>query len=504
MEKVDVISPDKVYGRVEPVYHPTQGSSYLVKVLCLIVALVVLLAGGGLLLYHLSKNSVQVDGIPDERVTLNPKIENEATKAGITPALSETKDPAKQALEKEDAEKKMTEFLNAKRTLDDRGGSEWGGELYAELIQLEQEADALFMKEAYVSASTTYAEALSNVNRLNGQSTESLRHLLEEGRQALSAGDGERAADKFSVALMIDPGNEFAEQSLERAKKIETVIRLIKSGERHEQQENLSFALTDYREALELDPQFEKARTAFSRVKTMIAQDRFQGLMSSGFAAFRNKEYEVARTAFMEAQSFKPNSSEVTDALAQVDQAIRLAQIEGLRVKALAAEKTEDWDEALESYLAALKIDRAIQFAIRGKEYSQEMIRIENNIDFYLEKPGILESDRHLENAVLLLQECSEIDPKGLRLTEKVEKLGRLVKVAQTPVRITLESDNLTEVAIYQVGRLGRFHTRDLDLRPGTYTVVGTRDGYKDVREKMVVRSGETGQRLTLICKERI
>jgi hypothetical protein len=54
------------------------------------------------------------------------------------------------------------------------------------------------------------------------------------------------------------------------------------------------------------------------------------------------------------------------------------------------------------------------------------------------------------------------------------------------------------------VGRMGRFYTRDLNLRPGTYTVVGTRDGYKDVRQKMVVKAGEEGLRITLKCEERI
>jgi hypothetical protein len=76
--------------------------------------------------------------------------------------------------------------------------------------------------------------------------------------------------------------------------------------------------------------------------------------------------------------------------------------------------------------------------------------------------------------------------------------------MAKTPVKVTLESDNHTEVAVYKVGRLGRFTSRDLDLRPGTYTVVGTRNGYKDVRQQVVVKPGQSVVRVTVICKERI
>jgi len=46
-------------------------------------------------------------------------------------------------------------------------------------------------------------------------------------------------------------------------------------------------------------------------------------------------------------------------------------------------------------------------------------------------------------------------------------------------------SDNLTEVSVYRVGRLGRFTAQELLLRPGRYTVVGTREGYKDVRQEV-------------------
>ncbi len=63
--------------------------------------------------------------------------------------------------------------------------------------------------------------------------------------------------------------------------------------------------------------------------------------------------------------------------------------------------------------MAVLEMDAAIQFAARGKVRSLEQIRITKRINFYLKKPGVLESDRHLENALFLLQEALETEPKG-------------------------------------------------------------------------------------------
>jgi tetratricopeptide (TPR) repeat protein len=367
-----------------------------------------------------------------------------------------------------------------------------------------QEADALFINQEYASASDKYDEALTRAKAVASKSGAAFGRLVEEGRVAMNEGDGKRAQRKFSLALMIDPTNENARRNLERAKKVETVIQLIDSAKRHEKSNNLPFALADYQEALKLDSKSDQARKGFERVKGLIAEEQFKQLMSKGFTALNENEYKVARTAFLKAKSFKPNSHEVQDALAQVDQAIRLARIETLRKKALAAEQAEDWKKALESYLAVIEIDPAIQFAVEGKVLAQERVTLDKRISFYLGKPNALESDRHLQNAILLLQEVNKIEPKGPRLTSKTERLDQLVIMAKKPVRVTLESDNLTEVAVYKVGRLGRFASRDLDLRPGTYTVVGKRDGYKDVRRQIAIRPGQKAVRVTVICREKI
>jgi hypothetical protein len=54
------------------------------------------------------------------------------------------------------------------------------------------------------------------------------------------------------------------------------------------------------------------------------------------------------------------------------------------------------------------------------------------------------------------------------------------------------------------VGKLGRFESRQLSLRPGTYTVVGTRDGYQDVRKKIIIKPGQSSLRVTIRCEVKI
>jgi tetratricopeptide (TPR) repeat protein len=291
---------------------------------------------------------------------------------------------------------------------------------------------------------------------------------------------------------------------LKRAETIETVMQLIRSGRQHETNNALSLARSDYSKALEIDPNSEKARRDLDRINGLIKEEQFQQLISDGLAAYHRKDYKFARTRLLKAKSLKPGSREVADALSQVDQAIRLSGIDKLRRAAQAAERSEDWQKALKSYLAVLDIDKNLQFAVRGKERALEQIHIAKRIHFFLAKPQVLESDRQLKNAVLLIVEAKEITPRGPILTARIEKLEQLVEVSQTPVKIAIESDNLTRVAVYKVGKLGRFSVHELELRPGTYIVVGTRDGYQDVRQKIVVKPGLQSLRITVKCKVKV
>ncbi len=303
---------------------------------------------------------------------------------------------------------------------------------------------------------------------------------------------------------MIDPAHQSAQKGLKRARTIETVLQLIESGKQHEKDSALSLARTQYQKALQIDPEADEARRALNRVTDLIIEQQFSQLMSAGLTAFHNNDYALARTRLLKAKSLKPGSREVSDALLQVDQAVRLARIDQLRNAAQKAEQSEDWQAALKSYLAVLDIDQNLQFATRGKERAAKQIRIAKRLDFYLSQPQALESNQQLKNAVLLLDEARETTPRGQKLTSRIKELARLVTLAQTPVTITIESDNLTQIAVYKVGKFGRFSQIELKLRPGTYTVVGARDGYQDVRQKIVVKPGRQALRVIVKCRVKI
>jgi serine/threonine protein kinase len=499
----EIITPVRVTPKAPDRGLPFTERRNLIKGVTLIIAFVVLVAGGFWLWQYLSATPPEQG---HTETSMSQESQPEPEKAMEAPeVLPETApDPAKIAAEKKEAEEKLAEFMQLIQELDAKGVSQWGNQAYVEMIQLSKEADRLLLESDYAAAAEKYAAAAASAQALVDQIEPVLKQLLAEGQTALDEGNGELSQQKFAIALMIDPQNRLARHSLQRAKKLDAVRQLLASGNRHEKAGKIAFAHADYQEALRLDPESTEARQAVARIKGQIRDAEYQQLMSEGLTALHQNDYRLARAKLLKAKAFRPESREVKDALAQVDQSIRLARIETYRQKATAAEQAENWAQALDAYLQVLKIDANVQFAARGKERAQDRIRIDKRINFFLQQPEVLESDQQLKNATALIDEIEEIESKGPQLKERFERLVRIVSAAQTPVKIIIESDTFTDIAVYKVGKLGRFESRQLSLRPGTYTVVGTRDGYQDVRKKIIIKPGQSSLRVTVRCEVKI
>ena len=394
--------------------------------------------------------------------------------------------------------------MQLKQELETKGVSKWGAETYDAMTQFASEADRLLIEKQYAPAAIKYGAAIAKAQELIDRTEPVLQQLIAEGHAAIEDGNGPLAEKKFSIALLIDPDHPVAGNSLQRAKNTEAVMRLLESGNRHETEGNLANAHTDYQEAVRLDPASNKARQALGRVDGQIRDQQYQQLMSDGLTAIHNKNYQLARTKLRRAKALRQESREVDDALAQVDQSIRLSRIKTYRQQAAASEQSENWQQALNAYEQVLKVDSALQFAVQGKQRALQHIRIDERLNFFLKRPAVLESDRQLENALQLLSEINALDSTGPRLQKQHKQLTRIVTAAQTPVKVILESDTFTDIAVYKVGKLGRFASRELNLRPGSYTVVGTRDGYQDVRKKIIVKPEQGPMRVTVRCEVKI
>lgn len=199
-----------------------------------------------------------------------------------------------------------------------------------------------------------------------------------------------------------------------------------------------------------------------------------------------------------------PESPEPADGLLQVDQQMRLSDINVLEQEALSLERDEHWEAVATTYEAILKVDNNLSFAIDGLAHARDMTALHKQLDEYLSDPDKLSNPGVMQKATLLVVDITRMPDIGTRLAAQRDELSRLLKRAVTPVPVALVSDNLTDVSVYRVGNLGNFTTRELALRPGTYVAVGIRPGYRDVRLEFRVAPEIDMQPVVVRCEEQI
>ena len=192
------------------------------------------------------------------------------------------------------------------------------------------------------------------------------------------------------------------------------------------------------------------------------------------------------------------------DGQTQAEQGQKLDQIALVEARALAFELRELWELAIGQYRDALETDSSLAFAQQGLQRAQSRVDLDLKLINIIENPDLLFNDRVLRDTENLLTEAHGISEAGPRLEEQITELDRLVRLASTPIRVEIHSDEQTEVTVYRVGQLGKFRVRNLELRPGSYTVVGSRDGFVDVRQTFNVIPGRELSPIMVECVESI
>jgi serine/threonine protein kinase/Flp pilus assembly protein TadD len=388
--------------------------------------------------------------------------------------------------------------------LESRGAAEWGGDEYGRGKRQFADADAAAAKRDYAQALEGLKSSAAALQAVEKNADGVLRAAIQAGLAALEAGNAAEARRQLDLALRVDPQNATARRARGRVDTLEEVRGLLAEAAAAERAGQISKALQSYRKALSLDPDTAAARSALSRLESKVANDAFASAVADGLAALNRGDYAAAQTAYERAGRIRPDAPEVKEGLARIQRAEGNEELAGLLDAARRAEREEHWSAALATYRKALASDPNLLAAQQGVERCEPRAMLDAELAAYLDRPERMFSSEVRGAARATLARAGAIADPGPVLTRQIADVGKLVAAAETPVRVAIASDNLTEVTIYRVGKLGAFDHKDMELLPGKYTVVGTRAGFRDVRREITVLPGRAPPALTIRCEEPI
>jgi len=473
--------------------------------LSMLAILVILL--GGVFLYQPSK----VDQSPADVIALpeTPAEPNGGSQKQLEKVETQDVGPAPYELaqlehQKDEATLIAARLLRKQIELEDAGGLLWASEQLNTTQESADEGDTLFRENNFTGAIEKYQSGIDLLESLDKSMGEIFAENLLLGSAALLADDAKSAIEAFMIASAIDPENSDASLGLKRANSLEALLNELANASGLESSGDLAQALESYRKARTLDPESTRAKDGVARVNNEITLRKFNQAMSVGFSALQARDFSVARDSFHLAAKLMPDSPLPDDGLSQVDIADRLQQIDSFDKQAQAFEEKENWNDALETYEAALALDQNLVFAREGVTRVSERIDLSNRLMKFVGEPLLLRDNDALRQAKDVLYEASMMSKPGPVLASQITRIAKSIKLARVPVKVKFISDQQTNIIVYKVKPLGRIASTQLELFPGKYTAVGTRRGFRDARQEFTIEPGQPGAIITIACVDRI
>jgi tetratricopeptide (TPR) repeat protein len=455
--------------------------------------------------------------------------------AGWSPAAWVRADRAPSAATPADADEaalqaQRAEYERRQAALEARGAESWGGADFATATGRAAESVGAHDAGNVPLARQRLVEASQLLDAVERAAPAAFAAQLEAGNRALDAGQQDLAAQAFALAHRIEPQDARATAGQARAQRLTGVQPLIADAQNALAAHQYSRAALDYTQALQLDPKNAQARSGLAQAQAAVGDDSYARAAGEGFAALGAGRLAEARAAFERARSIQPNGPEALDGLRRVNAAAggrgsadrpvspaatstanstagapagAVDSLASMRSHAEQLEAQERWDEAAALYAAALREDGSLAFAQAGKARAGARARLDHALQALLDHPDRLTSSEVREQASGLLDTAQATTPSGPVLRSQIARLQILLPDFDKPVQVSLVSDRVTQVLILSVGSFGSFERRDIALKPGTYTILGSRVGYRDVRREITVTPGET-QTVSVSCYEPI
>ncbi len=390
---------------------------------------------------------------------------------------------------REQAQEQLARFVELQIQLEDQMQvGDWGADAYEHAKALAAAGDEAFVRERFSASVDSYRQAADALAQLIERGRQTLEEALERGATALVERRESDAEAAFDLAATIAPEDPRVGAGRARLARLPEISELMRQGRNQELAEDWSAASDSYGRVRQLDPATAGLDEALARVAAGRRQARLQSLLSRAFAELEAERFDAARAAFRQVLDIDPDNAVAEGGLEQVTKQADVARINALKTRAEAAAAAGRWSEAVDLYGQVLDLDATIQFAQAGRADAEAQARTQAALARILERPDRLSSDKLYREAQEILARAEQLRPRGDALARQIEDVRETLQVYANPVPVVLRSDNRTEITLSTVGALGSFEEKRLELRPGAYTVVGSRDGCRDVREQIVVR----------------
>jgi hypothetical protein len=397
-----------------------------------------------------------------------------------------------------------SEIESSQNTLSQKAASLLKTNIYESVLNRVEEADARLNEGKFKEALAQLQVVKQSLNELIEDGEKQFQAVLQAGLKALNSGDGEAAKEHLILAQALRPNDSFIARQLERAEVINQVFTHYKQGLDFEQQGLYASARVEYQKALDLDPDSVNINARLQDLNQNLNPELFEKALAEGLKALTNGNGDAAVELLGKATAIMPADEQARSALVEARELQRRQNVERLISTGQQALENSQWEPARIAFQEALDYEPSSQDSQRGLAEANEQIAREEQLKQLLHEAEIFERNGEFDKALIVLREGHQLaDPAGV-VSEKIGLLEGILEEQSKPQTVKIISDGQTDIEIHKVGKFNPARQLELDLRPGEYTIIGSRLMYRDVRYTLNIEVGEQTESLEVICRDKL
>jgi hypothetical protein len=411
---------------------------------------------------------------------------------------------AQRSLQRRNAQDVLAELLQKQEELEGVRIVVWGDSDYKAALEHASRGDEYYRNQDFGLARESYSEGLAGLNELIDTIPSAIARIMIDADKAFLEVNSVLAAEKYALALFLDPVNAEAKIGLQRTETLDEVTQLFSSADDLFKDGEFEKAQVQYQQIVDLDSYNEQAQEKRNLVATQVLENEFARIMSTGYKFLEANDPGQAIAAFQQASTLGINADQAVAAITQTQNNLDNVEIDALQKSIIIAEADELWQDAVTKYENVLFIDENLIFALNGYDNASKRAQLDLLLIDAIGNPERFSADDVFQQTLDVYYTGRAIEQPGSRLQNQLDTLEVLLENSQVEIEIQFVSDSLTDVTLLRIGTMGTFEQRSISLKPGRYVAIGKRIGYREVREEFMVGFEQTPDSVVVQCEERI
>lgn len=377
----------------------------------------------------------------------------------------------------------------------------WDAESYAEDKTIFAEANKLYDTWYFSDAKTKFQEYLDTLVSLQQLYDSELVDRRTQIDTLIESQDYETALPQIEQLLKWTPDDQQLVNMRDRSQvaiELKEVISTVQAHIEQDEFEQAAELLKDFPSGYWVD----EVRVANQKIFLNEVATNYKRAMSQGYEFRDNDDLLAAKNSFDAALRFNPNSTAAQEALDDVNERLRLIQIEDLLDALEDQEHIENWEGTVATIGELEKLNASSDYIDDRRKRVSLFLEVEarlaasTNID-------IADFDKNKRQQIQELLEETQQYTQSDRIRTVYEEVATLFDTYTTPVKVTLRSDRRTTVRITPGKSLGRFKKKVVKVLPGSYEISGTRKGFHQVVQNLVVKPNSETIEVEIVCSAR-